>query len=230
MLHRERAGILLAKGKHLYSMPIPPFEDEFNDVANSPFMRIKRLTHRHPLTGSNLNNGPLIVLGAVSACKVAPIDWPHCTEPIALPFLCLKCPHSTKKACRGVRRALAYNLRGILPARNAARPPSTPNFIARAVKTDFCAAAIAVFISTPSPQHRNRRIRSGTYPCIHQNKPSHFPESTEYCRLRMPSLDPMVPPKAITATEPIFLQSFAINGSLVYTITLNPFFQNFCRH
>src|SRR5690606_42108450 len=46
--------------------------------------------------------------------------------------------------------ALAIRLRGIRPARKASRPASTAFFMAEAMSTGFCAAAIAVFISTPS--------------------------------------------------------------------------------
>ncbi len=46
--------------------------------------------------------------------------------------------------------ALACSFRGILPARNAARPARTASRIASAIRTGSFAPAIAVFISTPS--------------------------------------------------------------------------------
>ena len=42
--------------------------------------------------------------------------------------------------------AVAYIFRGILPARYANRPALTASFIASAIATGSCAAAIAVFI------------------------------------------------------------------------------------
>jgi hypothetical protein len=46
--------------------------------------------------------------------------------------------------------AAAYSFFGILPAKYACRPASTPSFIAVAISTESSASAIAVFINTPS--------------------------------------------------------------------------------
>src|SRR5205823_2053558 len=46
--------------------------------------------------------------------------------------------------------AVAYSFFGMRPDSYASRPASTPSFMARAIFTESSAAAIAVFISTPS--------------------------------------------------------------------------------
>ena len=102
------------------------------------------------------------------------------------------------------------------PARNASRPASTALRIAEAIRTGSFAAAIAVFISTPSQPSSIAMAASEAVPT-----PASTRIGTEaFSRmvrmlygLQTPRPDPMGAASGITEQQPIASSRLAITGS-----------------
>src|SRR5690606_28213879 len=112
--------------------------------------------------------------------------------------------------------ALAKRLRGMRPARKAARPASTASFIACAIRTGSFAPAIAVFISTPSQPSSIAMAASEAVPTPASTMIGTLAFSTISIRFHlfwMPSPEPIGAASGITATQPISSSRLASSGS-----------------
>ncbi len=102
------------------------------------------------------------------------------------------------------------------PARKASRPASTPFFMARAISTGSLAAAMAVFISTPSQPSSIAIAASDAVPTPASTSTGTLTRSMTSCRfqgLRMPMPEPISEASGITATQPSSSSIFAWIGS-----------------
>ncbi len=94
------------------------------------------------------------------------------------------------------------------------------------MSTGFCAAAIAVFMSTPSQPSSIAMAASLAVPTPASTRTGTVASSTMkrmLYGLRMPSPEPIGAASGITATQPISANRLAtIGSSLVYTMTLKP--------
>ena len=114
------------------------------------------------------------------------------------------------------------------PAKNASRPASTAFFMADAIKTGFCAPAMAVFIKIPAQPNSIAMAASLAVPTPASTNTGTFAFSIIICRFHgfnMPMPEPMSEASGMTAQQPISSSCLAIIGSSdVYTITSKPSF------
>src|SRR5574343_88275 len=112
------------------------------------------------------------------------------------------------------------------PARNASRPASTALRMAEAISTGSLAAAMAVFISTPSQPSSMAMAASDAVPTPASTSTGTLALSMISSRLHlfwMPRPEPIGAASGITATQPISSRRLAtIGSSEVYTITSKP--------
>src|SRR5690606_35772694 len=119
-----------------------------------------------------------------------------------------------------------YSLRGMRPARNASRPASTAFFMAAAISSGSCAAAMAVFISTPSQPSSMAMAASDAVPTPASTSTGTRAWSMirrRFQGLRMPMPEPISEASGMTATTPrSSSMRHWIGSSVQYTMTLKP--------
>ena len=121
-----------------------------------------------------------------------------------------------KKVPSSGDEAEAKRFAGMRPARNASRPASMPLRMALAINTGSFAAAMAVFISTPSQPSSIAMAASEAVPTPASTRIGTLAFSTMVrmlSRLRMPSPEPIGAASGITATQPMSSSCLAMIGS-----------------
>src|SRR5215471_9350509 len=112
------------------------------------------------------------------------------------------------------------------PASDARRPASTASFMARAMATGSRAAAMAVFISTPSQPSSMAMAASEAVPTPASTMTGTATVSRMILMLyglRMPRPEPIGAPSGMTTAAPASSSRLATTGSsLVYGITMKP--------